>query len=121
MRESGRFMTLLYTVIDGPNKSIRWVRAGHDPAIFYAPVPDSFEELKGSGIALGVDESWQYQENEKKNRPNNEIKSFIEIVSWESDFAKLCGMIRAFDSYSRNRQESKADWGTENHHEKKLD
>lgn len=48
VKESGRFMTLFYSVIDGQNKRIRWVRAGHDPAIFYAPESDTFEELKGS-------------------------------------------------------------------------
>ena len=38
-----------------------WVRAGHDPAIFYDPGTDSFEELAGSGMALGIDEDWHYK------------------------------------------------------------
>ena len=77
-------MTLFYTVIDGPNKCIRWVRAGHDPAIFYAPASDTFEELRGSGIALGVDESWQYQENEKTGLLDGQIIALGTDGIWET-------------------------------------
>ena len=41
---------------------MRWVRAGHDPAVLYDPATDRFEELSGKGIALGIDNSWQYEE-----------------------------------------------------------
>ena len=88
VRESGRFMTLFYSVIDGPNKCIRWVRAGHDPAIFYAPVSDTFEELKGSGIALGVDENWQYQENEKTDLLEGQIIVLGTDGIWEAHDAR---------------------------------
>jgi sigma-B regulation protein RsbU (phosphoserine phosphatase) len=63
--ESGRFMTLFYLSIDLINKSLKWVRAGHEPAIFYNPADNSFQELIGSGIPLGVDESWQFEECQK--------------------------------------------------------
>ena len=35
VEESGRFMTLYYSEIDSQEKTIRWVRAGHDPAILF--------------------------------------------------------------------------------------
>jgi sigma-B regulation protein RsbU (phosphoserine phosphatase) len=38
------------------------VRAGHEPAIVYNPSTDSFDELHGSGIALGVDAAWSFEE-----------------------------------------------------------
>jgi sigma-B regulation protein RsbU (phosphoserine phosphatase) len=38
------------------------VRAGHDPAILYDPASGSFEELRGSGLALGVDGRYIYEE-----------------------------------------------------------
>jgi len=59
--ETGRFMTLFYMTIDLKNDRIEWVRAGHDPALLYDPVRDEFEELKGDGIALGVDDKFQYE------------------------------------------------------------
>ena len=37
--ESGRFMTLFYLTIDPEKKRLDWVRAGHDPALVYDPVP----------------------------------------------------------------------------------
>ena len=48
-------------VFDVEKKEIRWVRAGHDPAIFYDAAEDEFAELEGKGIALGVDEGWRYE------------------------------------------------------------
>jgi sigma-B regulation protein RsbU (phosphoserine phosphatase) len=51
---SGRFMTLFYLEIDPTVGCMRWVRAGHDPAIFFNSSQDVFEELGGPGIPLGV-------------------------------------------------------------------
>ena len=58
---TGRFMTLFYLTIDGERDSIEWVRAGHDPALIFDPQQDSFEELKGPGMALGVDHEFAYR------------------------------------------------------------
>ena len=54
VEDSGQFMTLFYL-------SIEWVRAGHDPAILYDPGADTFEELGGSGMALGIDGDFKYK------------------------------------------------------------
>ena len=37
------------------------MRAGHDPALLYDPEEDRFEELKGGGMALGVDPDLRYR------------------------------------------------------------
>jgi sigma-B regulation protein RsbU (phosphoserine phosphatase) len=63
--DTGRFMTLFYLTLDPQADQIGWVRAGHDPAIIYDPARDTFEELKGNGIALGVDEDFTYPENHR--------------------------------------------------------
>jgi sigma-B regulation protein RsbU (phosphoserine phosphatase) len=52
--QTGQFMTLFYAEIACDRNEIHWVRAGHDPAILYNPHTDSFHELKGEGLALGV-------------------------------------------------------------------
>jgi sigma-B regulation protein RsbU (phosphoserine phosphatase) len=64
---SGAFMTLFYLAIDSTRQALRWVRAGHDPAILYDPDSESFEELSGRGLPLGVDEDALFEENEKRN------------------------------------------------------
>ena len=61
---SNRFMTLFYSEVDALSKQFRWVRAGHEPAILYDPGTDSFEELKGRGLPLGVMEDTEYHESE---------------------------------------------------------
>jgi serine phosphatase RsbU (regulator of sigma subunit) len=61
--DSGRFMTLFYTEIDRPQNIMRWVSAGHDPAIIYDPHQDGFDDLNGAGnLALGVMEDVNFKE-----------------------------------------------------------
>jgi sigma-B regulation protein RsbU (phosphoserine phosphatase) len=83
------------------------VRAGHDPAIFYAPESDTFEELKGSGIALGVDENWRYQENEKTGLLEGQIIMLGTDGIWEAHNAKgeMLGKNRIYEII---RQHAKA-------------
>ena len=57
------YMTLFLLLIDSNRKELRWVRAGHDPAIIYDPGSDMFNELNGQGTALGVNETFTFQEN----------------------------------------------------------
>jgi sigma-B regulation protein RsbU (phosphoserine phosphatase) len=59
---SSSFMTLFFMLIDAVRKEIRWVRAGHEPAIAYDPTANSFEELRGDGTALGIDDKWPFKE-----------------------------------------------------------
>lgn len=59
--ETSQFMTVFFLAVSDDVKRISWVRAGHDPALIYSPETDDFSELKGRGIALGVDEDWEYE------------------------------------------------------------
>ena len=43
-------------------KTLRWVRGGHDPAILHDASKDTFSELPGEGMALGVNKNFQFQE-----------------------------------------------------------
>ncbi|GAB6058927.1 hypothetical protein JCM31598_20440 [Desulfonatronum parangueonense] len=58
---TGRFMTLFCLMIDTSSFSLRWVGAGHDPALLYSPANDSFIDLPGSGLPLGIREGNSYQ------------------------------------------------------------
>ena len=61
--DSGRFMTLFFLSIDPRRGELRWVRAGHDPAMVYRPSKDRFETLRGDGMALGVEPGIVYAES----------------------------------------------------------
>jgi sigma-B regulation protein RsbU (phosphoserine phosphatase) len=65
-RDTGQFVTLFYAEISPAESVLRWVRAGHDPALFYDPGIEKFEELWGEGIALGIDPDGIYQEKVRK-------------------------------------------------------
>jgi sigma-B regulation protein RsbU (phosphoserine phosphatase) len=82
--ESGRFMTLFYLTIDPDKKRLDWVRAGHDPALVYDPILDEFEELKGSGMALGVNEGFDYEQNHRNGLANGQIIAVGTDGIWEA-------------------------------------
>ena len=58
---SGSFVTLFYLEVEPSSKTVRWIRAGHDPALIINRTSGEISELKGEGIALGVDPSWRYE------------------------------------------------------------
>jgi sigma-B regulation protein RsbU (phosphoserine phosphatase) len=59
---TGRFMSMFFLEIDPAAKTLRWVRAGHEPALLYSAVSAGFRELGGDGIAMGVVENADYRE-----------------------------------------------------------
>jgi sigma-B regulation protein RsbU (phosphoserine phosphatase) len=61
--ETGRFATLFFLEIDAANKTLKWVRAGHEPALLFDPATGIFQVLMGKGMALGVDESMTSREH----------------------------------------------------------
>ena len=82
--ESGQFVTLFYLVIEPSRRKIQWVRAGHDPAIFYDPAADQFIELDGFGMALGVEKDSQYEENRQNDIPRGSIIVLGTDGIWET-------------------------------------
>ncbi len=70
--ETGRFMTLFFVEIDPARKILKWIRAGHDPAVLYDPSEDTFDEMSGNGTALGVVEDLDFHENTRQGwRPGS--------------------------------------------------
>ena len=84
VEDSGQFMTMFYLMIDPMRMQAHWVRAGHDPAILYDPNSASFEELGGSGIALGVDEDWKYKAYSKADLNKGQIIFLSTDGIWEA-------------------------------------
>jgi sigma-B regulation protein RsbU (phosphoserine phosphatase) len=82
--DTGRFMTLFYLAIDPDNRQLQWVRAGHDPAIIYDPERNTFEELTGEGIALGVSKDVRYQQNVKAGVSDGQIIALGTDGIWEA-------------------------------------
>jgi len=102
VEDTGQFMTLFYLTVDQERRCMEWVRAGHDPGIFYDPAKDIFEDLGGPGLALGVDGEWNYESNRKEGLEAGQIIVLGTDGIWEAQnpegemFGKeaLCGIIR---------------------------
>ena len=82
--DTGRFMTLFYMAVDPEMARLQWVRAGHDPAILYDPRQNTFEELTGSGIALGVNENFRYEQNLKTGIAEGQVIAVGTDGIWEA-------------------------------------
>ncbi|TKB10790.1 SpoIIE family protein phosphatase [Desulforhopalus sp. IMCC35007] len=70
---SGNFATLFYLTIDCSLRTIEWVRCGHEPAFLFCPESSTFKELKGPGLAMGVDKAWQASLNSSIFLDDNQI------------------------------------------------
>nr|WP_279343364.1 SpoIIE family protein phosphatase [Fundidesulfovibrio terrae] len=81
---SGRFMTLFYLEAAPGRGRMRWVRAGHDPAILYSPARDAFEELGGSGIPLGVVEDRRFETSSRAWLAPGEVLLIGSDGLWEA-------------------------------------
>jgi sigma-B regulation protein RsbU (phosphoserine phosphatase) len=84
LSDSGQFMTLFLVEVDAQKQVLRWVRAGHDPAYLYDPETHSIRELGGRGMALGVDENEQYEENQTSFDRSNQILLLGTDGIWEA-------------------------------------
>ena len=62
-RPTSRFLSMFFLEIDPVHQILRWVRAGHEPALLYNPKTNEFHSLGGEGMALGVLDDLQYEEN----------------------------------------------------------
>ena len=83
VEDSGQFMTMFFLAFTAESRQLEWVRAGHDPGIIYDPRSDSFSELGGSGIALGVDAEWIYEDNKKTDFSKGQIIFLSTDGVWE--------------------------------------
>ncbi|MBW2513325.1 MAG: SpoIIE family protein phosphatase [Deltaproteobacteria bacterium] len=60
--DTDNFMTFFYCELAPSVREVCWIRAGHDPALIYNPDTDTFDVLKGHGLAVGVDYNFEYEE-----------------------------------------------------------
>ena len=88
VEDSGRFVTLFFLMVDMTEKALTWVRAGHDPALLYRHKYNNFEELKGTGAALGLSSSASFEENKMTGICRGDIIVLLTDGLFEARHAK---------------------------------
>jgi sigma-B regulation protein RsbU (phosphoserine phosphatase) len=107
-RDTGQFATLFYAEITPAEKVLRWIRAGHDPALFYDPGCAEFKELRGEGIALGIDPDGYYRENVVRKLSRGQILVIGTDGIWEArnHTGEMFGRERLKDLIRKNAADS---------------
>ena len=82
--QSGRFMTLCLLRLLPETGEMEWVRAGHEPAVWYDPARDRLVELMGAGTALGVDADFRYSLNRQAGLAPGQIVFLATDGLWET-------------------------------------
>jgi phosphoserine phosphatase RsbU/P len=84
VEDSCQFMALFYLTIDLQQRRLTWVRAGHNPAIFYDPSTGTVEQLHGLGMALGIDKNWRYRQYYRESLTAGQIILMGTDGLWET-------------------------------------
>lgn len=102
--DGGQFMTLFLLHVDIANRSLEWVRAGHDPGIWYDPLANCMVELKGPGIPLGIDACFPYRANRQAGLAKGQVIVLGTDGIWETRnrAGRVFGRQRFYDLVRRH-------------------
>jgi serine phosphatase RsbU (regulator of sigma subunit) len=111
MKDTGRFLTLFLVEIEPERRQLRWVRAGHEPAILFQPATETFENLGGPGLALGIDADQVYSAQSKSGLGDGQIILLGTDGLWEARNAsgEMFGKDRLFGLLRRHARGSAED------------
>lgn len=71
--KSGRFTTMFFMEINAPTRQLKWVRAGHEPAVVFQAKSQTISYLYGAGLVLGVDDSFDYEDTNESAYQTGDI------------------------------------------------
>lgn len=74
----GSFITAAIISYDPRSKLLRYANAGHPPVILKTPQGEMVELAQNSGIPLGVDPDWQWQNTEIQVEPGSVLVSYTD-------------------------------------------
>lgn len=105
VKDSGRFMTLFFLLLEEEGSSLRFVRAGHEPGLIVNPDSSGTRELRDGGIALGVSKDSSFSVYEDELLPG-EILALVTdgIREARSPSGEDFGTDRLAGSLARNAQ-----------------
>jgi sigma-B regulation protein RsbU (phosphoserine phosphatase) len=75
------FVTLFYAQLSPASGDMTYVNAGHDPPLLYRAARDTLEQLSSTGIPIGIDEVFTYQQERIKLSPGDFLVSYTDGVT----------------------------------------
>ncbi len=80
----GKFITFFYGVLDGPARKLTYTSAGHNPPILMR-ADGSHLRLEQGGAALGLFETWNYEEGQVNLKSKDRLVLFTDGVTEASN------------------------------------
>lgn len=80
----GKFITFFYGVLDGPARKLTYTSAGHNPPILMR-ADGSHLRLEQGGAALGLFETWNYEEGQVDLKSKDRLVLFTDGVTEASN------------------------------------
>ena len=81
---SDQFMTMLLLTIDAKRNEMHWAVAGHEAPIVYDQTEDSFIELNGKSVSLGIVKNINYDEHIFNDVRSGQIYLAVTDGLWET-------------------------------------
>lgn len=104
-----RYATLFYGVYDGSTRTLRYVNAGHPPAIVVRR-DGSLDFLECGGAPVGMFPDWLYEEGVVQLRPGDVVVACTDgVIEAENPSGELWGVERLVQVASENRTRSAAE------------
>ena len=98
-----RFMTMFMCLLNPDNSDVYWTAGGHDPAIIYQPVTDSFIKLENTGMLLGVIEEAEYHTGGPVSLNSGDVMLIGTDGIWEAhnDYGEMYGKGRLYEAIKK--------------------
>lgn len=78
---NGMFVTLFYAQLNPASGEFTYVNAGHNPPLHYRAQPNQLDELTRTGLALGIDEVFQYAQRSVMLEPGDFVVLYTDGVT----------------------------------------
>ncbi len=79
--KGGMFVTLFYGQLDPSSGELAYVNCGHNPPLIYRTASREFEELGTTGIVLGFDPAWPFEQRRACLEPGDYLVLYTDGVT----------------------------------------
>ena len=78
---NGMFVTVFYAELDPASGALTYVNGGHNPPMHYQAASDTIAELGATGIMLGFDDTWPFEQQTAHVAPGDFVIFFTDGVT----------------------------------------